>query len=424
MWKKWLFPSIVIIVIVSLIVPYWIGIKAEHEFSNLNQTLPIVGQWHPVGANYQRGWFQSQAQTTFRPEQLNQQYVTLKHDIQHSITPFQPTTIKTTLKTDTETQSFLQYIFAGRAPFIMKTDVYLTGGTSYLQVAPFSMRQGEQAFIWQGLQGQVNFGLNGEYLENQFVVPEFSLQTQYGKLELQGIQLNGQAKQNQQLYVGQLQLQIEKISAQGSAQLPIQLNKIQIIANNDLIDEYLDFSVHAEAQDLQVGQQHYQPHYFDAEVKHIHEPTLTQWRNAIRAYNPQSAAAADWNFMQLTLLAQYGAALLNHQAEINVSQFHVQTQAGELSGQFNLQVAAENASAPPNILNPFGFINRLQASISLSVPKNIVEIMMPPEQKQWLLNNKLLIASQDGYQTQLKLNEGFVDANGTSLPLMQLIWSQ
>ncbi|MEK7991614.1 MAG: DUF945 family protein [Thiotrichaceae bacterium] len=424
MWKKWLFPSGVIIIVVGLVVPYWIGIKAEHEFSNLNKTLPIVGQWHPVGANYQRGWFQSQAQTTFRPKQLNQQYVTLKHDIQHSITPLQPTTIKTTLQTDTETQSFLQYIFAGRSPFVMKTDVYLTGGTSYLQIAPFSMRQGQQAFVWQGLKGQINFGLNGEYLENQFVIPEFSLETQYGKIELQGVKLNGQVKQNQQLYVGQLQLQVEKVSANGSGQLPVQLNKIQVIVNNDLIGEYLDFSAHAQAQDLQVGQQRYQPHYFDAEIKHIHEPTLSQWRNALQAYDPQSVSPIDWNFMQLSLLAQYGTALLNHQLEMNVNQFHVETQVGEISGQFHLQVEADDASNAPNLFNPFAFLNRLQATISLSIPTEIVETILPMQQKQWLLNNKLLIAGQQGYQAKLALNKGFINANGTSLPLTQLIWSQ
>jgi uncharacterized protein YdgA (DUF945 family) len=336
--------------------------------------------------------------------------------------PFQATTIKTTLQTDTETQSFLQYIFAGRSPFIMKTDVYLTGGTSYLQIAPFSMRQGQQAFIWQGLKGQINFGLNGEYLENQFIIPEFSLQTQYGKIELQGVQFNGQAKKNKQLYVGQLQLQVEKISANGSGQLPVQLNKVQVIANNDLTGEYLDIAVHAQAQDLQVAQQRYQPHYFDAEIKHIHEPTLSEWRNALQAYRSQSVSPVDWNFMQLSLLAQYGAALLNQQLEMNVNQFHVQTQVGAISGRFNLRVEADDASNAPNILKPFAFLNRLQATISLSVPTEIVETILPAQQKQWLLNNKLLISSQQGYQAELALNKGFVDANGTSLPLTQLIW--
>ncbi|MCV6638534.1 DUF945 family protein [Candidatus Albibeggiatoa sp. nov. NOAA] len=424
MWKKWLFPTIVALVIAGLVIPYWVGLKAEHEFSVLKQTLPVVGEWHPVGANYERGWFQSQAQTTFRPEQLDQTYVTFNHDIQHSITPFQPTTINTTLQTDGETQSFLQYIFAGRSPFIMKTDIYLSSGTSYLQVAPFSMRQGEQAFIWQGLQGQINFGLNGEYLENQFVIPEFSLQTQYGKIELQGIQLNGQAKQNRQLYVGQLQLQVEKVATLSSGQSPMQLNKIQVIANNDLVDDYLNFAVHAQAQDLQVGQQVYQPHYFDAELKHIHEPTLMEWRNALQAYSSKSIAPTEWNFMQLSLLAKYGTALLNHQPEMSVSQFQIQTHAGKVSGKLSLQVTEDNGSSPANLMNPFAIINRLQADVSLSMPQEVIETTIQPQQKQWLLNNKLLIAGAEGYEMQLKLKNGFVDANGLSIPLMQLVLGQ
>lgn len=417
MWKKWLFPSIVAIAIISLVVPYWVGLKAEHEFSTLNQTLPTVGQWQPTNANYQRGWFQSQAQTTFRPAQLNQQYLTFQHDIQHSIIPLQPTVIETTLQTDSETQSFLQYIFGGRAPFVMKTEVYLTGGSSYLQIAPFSMRQGEQAFIWQGLQGQVNFGLHGEYLENQFVVPQFTLKTQYGKIELQDIQLNGQAKPQQEIYVGQLQLQIGKIAALGSGQLPVELNQIQIIANNDLNNNYLNFGIHAQAQDLQIAQQHYQPHYIDVAIQHIHAPTFNQWRNALRGLNLQTISPSDWDFMQLSLLMQYGVALLNHQPEVNVSQFHIQTHAGEVSGNFHLHIDKETSNNTPNLFNPLAFLNRLQATFTLSLPKDIVETMLSPQQKQYLLNNNLLIANTETYKTQIKLNNGFIDANGINMPL-------
>jgi len=424
MWKKWLFPSIVAIVIISLIVPYWVGMKAEHEFNHLNQTLPIVGEWHPVGANYQRGWFQSQAKNTFRPAQLDQQYVTLQHDIQHSVTPFQPTTIETTLETDADTQSFLQYIFAGRAPFLMKTEIYMTGGTSYLQVAPFSMRQDQQAFIWQGLQGQVNFDLEGKHWENKFVVPQFALETQYGKVQLEGMQLNGQAEQKQQLYLGQLQLQVDKIVAMGANQLPLQLNKIQVVANNDLVDEYLDFGFHAQAQALQIGQQQYQPQFIDAAIQHIHEPTLREWRAALQALNPQNSSPANWNFMQLSLLMKYGLPLLKHQPEMNIKQFHIQTHAGEIKGQLQLGVDEVQNASTPNMFNPLALLGQFQGSFSLTMPQEIADMVLPPQQKQWLLSKNLLTlaADEQQYQTELTLNAGTIDANGINLPLMQLIW--
>ncbi len=422
MWKKWLFPVVVTIVIVSLVMPYWVGIKAEHEFSMLNETLPVIGQWYPVNNQYQRGWFQSQAQTTFRPQQLNQQYATLQHDIQHSITPLQPTKIRTTLQTDNETQSFLQYIFAGRAPFIMETSIYLTGGKSYFRVPPLSMHQGEQAFTWQGLQGQINFGLNGEYLENKFVVPELSLQTQYGKIIVQNVQLNGQAKSNQGIYIGQVQLQVEKIAAAGVKQPSLQLNKIQLILNNNLVNEYLDFAIHAQAQDLQVGQQRYEPHYFDMKIEHIHHPTLMQWQDDFRNI---SGSQAEKGFIQLGLLAQYGNILLNHQPRVHVDKFHIQTQSGEVTGDFHLQVNKTTATQNPhNLVNPFSILNRLQVEISLNLPVDLLDTILNPQQKQWLLNNKLLVKTQSSYQTQLGLNNGLVNANGMNLPLMQLFLGQ
>jgi len=56
---------IFLILIAVLGLPYWFGMKAEHEYNNLMETVSKFENLEIVSKSYKRGWLKSSAETTF-----------------------------------------------------------------------------------------------------------------------------------------------------------------------------------------------------------------------------------------------------------------------------------------------------------------------------------------------------------------------
>lgn len=413
MWKKPLIIFTALLAITGIATPYLVGMEAEQRVKHLDQNLPNLGTWKAEGTDYQRGWFKSQAQTKFVAPS---QQLVLEHNIKHSILPFQSTKVETILTADQQTQDLLSYIFNQKQPLIVQTELNLNSGKSILYIAPFSIREQENVFIWHGLQGQLNFSLDGKEWANQIIIPQIAMRTEHGSIQLREIKFNADMKQierNANLIINNISIISQHYADK------ITLEQLELHLDSKLSAELLNLTAKLQAKSINFGHENYAPQYINSEINNLHLPTLQAWRNdlqQISAYNAQQQS-----LMRAQLLLQYGIELLKQYPELNINSIELQTPHGKLTGNMQLRLLAspEAAAAGNDIFGLFNLLSRTEGNVDLSIPSQLIASMPITD---WLSDKKLLIKSESVYLVKLKLANGVINTGTNRIPLLQLLW--
>lgn len=83
---------------IAAIFPYWTSLEVKRQFGNFNQTFYQTTDLKMLDSTYQRGWFHSVAHSNFEGKDQATDKSTrfiLRHDIDHTFVPIQPTMIHT-----------------------------------------------------------------------------------------------------------------------------------------------------------------------------------------------------------------------------------------------------------------------------------------------------------------------------------------
>ncbi len=167
--------TIVIVVVAALIaavaaLPYWFGMQAESAYEALLQKMTTGGEITVSSNNFQRGWFESTADTTFTLTNLPMVSVTMLHRISHGPLPldddFQLQPLLARIKSQTSIS--LPGGTIKLPPVSGKTSVYLAGNSStrldmqpYKKVAPKAGETDTFDLEWKGMGG--DFTLSADY---------------------------------------------------------------------------------------------------------------------------------------------------------------------------------------------------------------------------------------------------------------------
>jgi uncharacterized protein YdgA (DUF945 family) len=407
-------------ILLSLIalIPYWTGIEAEKQLHHFNQDFYSTMNLQLVENHYQRGWFHSWAQSTLEMPKTSvfsvpNHRLVLTHEVDHGLLPVQPTLIHTQLQTDTHDTTFLQ----------INTVVQGNGESiSTFEMMPLTLQEEKIHLQLQNLQGKVRLKFPSAIAQVELHNPQVQLTTAIYQLLLQNVMLNTKLSTKSTEYLqgmGYLTIEQSNFLLREPQVTSWRLQKIHLVAHNDILSDYLTTHLKVDLQNLEVGTDSYGPNRGELELHHWHVPTLKAFSNNWLALQQQDLLLSP-TYLNFLPLMPSGINLLQHNPQVAVKELKINTAAGELSGTMQLKFEANQLNYFA-LLNPTALINGLRVQAQISLPQPLLVKMIQWAKTTFPLSTatgisweKLItLEKSTGYASiQLQLEQGVLQING------------
>ena len=411
-----------LLLILILLIPYWTGIEAEKQLHHLNHVFYPTMNLQPVESHYQRGWFHSRAQSTLEiPKTLvfsfPPQRLVLTHEINHGLLPVKPTLIHTQLQTDDHETTLLKIntVVSGNGESI-----------STLEMIPLTFQEAGTHLQLQNLQGQVRIKFPSARVQVELHNPQIQLTTEIDQLLMQGVTLNMELPATSSEVLqgeGYLTVEQSEILSRRQPVIPLQFQKIKLVAHNNILSDYLTTDLKVDLQQVGIGTDSYGPNQGKLELRHWHVPSLSALITNFMAIEPQNLLPSPNNYLTLLKIMPYGITLLQHHPEVAITHLKINTAAGELQGTMQLKFESTQLSYWA-LLNPVELFNRLQVQAQIHLPKPLLktittwaEATLPQLPEPGMRWDKLIAleTNSDYFSIQLQLEKGVLQVNGKPL---------
>ncbi|EIJ41032.1 hypothetical protein BegalDRAFT_0108 [Beggiatoa alba B18LD] len=429
----------IFLLIISGLIPYITGIKAEEQFTLISMQLP--DNLKIVNSNYQRGWLNSTAESTLLLREANDtvQTITLTHQIEHGFLPLKPAVIYTYIQADLSNNTPPNQLTGQASPFFIRTELQANGDVNNtLNMERLRLQQADNAMQWQGLTGEVNLSQTGHLASTTLKLPALHSQSKLGELTIQDLQLQATVEESiAHLLLGHGHLQIGTLTLTNPFIGKIQLSELTINSYNVPNDTYLNLQFLITSKQLQLNTHNYQNVKIVLDLNQIHKESL---QNIIvqlnQLQNLQFTSPTQLNFWLLGIMMRDGIPLLKHNPTVNISELSALTDAGTVNAQ--LKVHIDNLPSvsiftlntlPTNFIYEFSleapkpFLNKLIQTITYywltpeAVSATIIEARLQHWEKQGLL-----IATQTNqqYKTEITWKNNRLNVNGQNIPTQRV----
>lgn len=404
-----------ILLILIAIIPYWTGIEAEQQLHQLNQDFYSAMNFQLVENHYQRGWFHSWAQSTLKMPTTSifaapNHRLVLTHEVDHGLLPVQPTLIHTQLQTDTYETTFLQ----------INTVVQGNGESiSTFEMIPITLQQEKTHLQLQDLQGKIRLKLLSAMAQVELHNPQIQLMTTIYQLWLQDVILNTNlSTKSTEFLPSMVHLTIDQgdfLPAEPHV-TPWQFKKIHLVANNNILNDYLTTHMKVDWQHLEVGTDSYGPSRGELELHHWHIPTLKAFSQNYLALQQQDLLLSP-TYLNFLPLMPSGISLLQHNPQVAVKELKINTAAGKVSGTMQLEFKSNQLNYLA-LLNPAELINGLRVQAKISLPQSLLVKIITWAKTAFPLTTgtsweQLITEKNTGYASiQLQLEQGILQING------------
>jgi len=197
--KKILMVVVVVLIAAVAGLPYWFGMLAKDSYDAMLQKLTADGEITVTNNNFQPGWFESTADTTFTLNNLPTISISMLHRISHGPLPlddeFQIQPLLARVKS--QISIGLPGGTVKLPPMTGKTSVYLAGNSStrldmepYKQAAPKAGETGAFDLEWKGLSGDFTLSADYKNLKGELNAPVLGFSFMDGSFTLTKVNLS------------------------------------------------------------------------------------------------------------------------------------------------------------------------------------------------------------------------------------------
>ncbi|MEN8214973.1 MAG: DUF945 family protein [Pseudomonadota bacterium] len=418
MKKKRLLLLIALLILIVLgTMPYFIGWEVERRFPDINRAFLKKVNLKPVDSTYERGWFNSSAQTLVERGKTasNDNHFILVHEIDHGFLPIRLPMVHTSLHPALGTAALLE----------VHTTVQINGDSVSQLKMPAQQVKDEKAHMqWQDLEGTVYANRNLTAIQTEIRSPQIQLETAQGQIVIQQMSLQADVQPGSTNFLQEGRLSIADIRLAGKQNPPVTLKGLELVGNNDIVSDNLMIGVKTGLQQIQVGADHYGPGFGRFELLHWHVPTLMSIKNTVTEIQSQGLPKRLQDRMLKLRLAPYGVALLKNTPEFAISRLNFNTPEGELRGKLRVKMVPFEQFALA-AFNPSLLWNILDAQLDMHIPQSLLQDDSTAQEtirqrlKVWL-DQGILIPAEDQpnyYQSQMQLKGGKLEVNGQPLPI-------
>jgi len=387
--------SIVIVVAAVLIaavagLPYWFGMQAESAYEAMLQKMTTGGEFTVSSNNFQRGWFESTADTTFTLTNLPSVSVTMLHRISHGPLPldddfqFQPLLARL--------KSQISISLPGGAiklpPMKGKTSVYLAGNSStHLEMDAYKKAAspaGEPDAIeleWKGMNGDFTLSADYKNLKGEMNAPVLQLASKDGSFALNKINLNLDTQEGASgLGTGSITLGVEKLAMDDRAKgETIVLDGLRLSANTQEAGGNLNSTFTFQFKAIESGGVQQGAAQLNLQLRKLDVATLVKFQKEVRELRKQKKPTEQVNMMLLGKTMELLGQLAKKSPEIEITKLSFKTTDGDVTGRAKFVLDGSQLDVSGN---PMLMLKALSGEGEVSLPESIVRLLAEPDVKR------------------------------------------
>ena len=461
---------IFLILIAVLGLPYWFGMKAEHEYNNLMETVSKFENLEIVSKSYKRGWLKSSAETTFLINEGEETPFKIieKDTIYHGPAPIgllskgklnlKPVmaVIETKVDITSDTEKEYSKIIASLPPIDFKTTLSLSGhGTTIISVPSIDRKlEDGKTLKWSGLSGAVNFTPDLKEVSYDINSSKIEIEDDTFRLSINNINLSSNLSYPVSNYtnpLGDVEVRIEEFSSEGkdNGELnKVTLSNLQFTGSTNQNGNLLNHTHSLGFETLVVGRNSYGPGIYELELRNINKDAIEEIQKELNEdQNTQESATTKeelWARIMKVL-----PRLLEGSPEIELTKLSIKTGEGELLGHALISLKGD----PELAANPILLLAAVSAELKLSVSKPLLESLLkdykieeitdemksqnetlPSDKKlqnlgktraqseiKQMLDQNLLVLKDGNYKIEASYRLGEIILNGKPLDLSSLL---
>ena len=370
--------------------PYWFGMRAESAYAAMLQKMTAGGEFTVVNNNFQPGWFESTADTTFALANLPTVTVSMLHRISHGPLP---------LDDDFQLQPLLARVksqisigLPGGAiklpPMGGKTSVYLAGNSStrldmepYKKAAPKAGETETFDLEWKGMSGE--FALSADYknVKGEMNAPVLRFSFKDGSFTLNKINLNLDTQESASgLDTGSVALGVDKFVLDDQKKgETISLDGLRLSTNTQEAGGNLNSTLTMQFRGIESGGNKQGAAQINLQLRKVDVATLVQFQKEMRALRTQKMPPEQMNMMVLGKTMELLGQLAKKSPELEITKLSFKAADGDVTGKAKFVLDGSQLDVSGN---PMLMLKALSGEGEISLPDSIVRLLAEPDVKR------------------------------------------
>ena len=386
----------IVIVIVGVLIaavaglPYWFGMQAESAYEAMLQKMTTGGEVTVSSNHFQRGWFESTADTTFTLANLPTVTVSILHRISHGPLPldddfqFQPLLARV--------KSQISIGLPGGSiklpPMIGKTSVYLAGNSStHIDMEPskkIAPKTGEADTFdleWKGMSGDFTLTDDFKGLKGELSAPVLQFSFKDGSFALNKLSLSMDTQDGASgLSIGSMALGIDKLVMDDRNKgETISLDGLRLSTNTQEAGGNLSSTLTFQFRGIEAGGNKQGAAQINLQLRKLDVATLVKFQKDVRELRKQKMPPEQANMMVLGKTMELLGQLAKKSPEIEITKLSFKTVDGDVSGRAKFVLDGSQLDVSGN---PMLMLKALSGEGEVSLPDSIVRLLAEPDVKR------------------------------------------
>jgi uncharacterized protein YdgA (DUF945 family) len=384
---------LVLLMAAILITPGVVGFSAETRYRALVDGMAKNGL-EVVNTQYQRGWFESTADTEFRiplagdgealpdgaPTEIR---FSLHSDIKHG--PLSSNGDLVVAQVQSGLQTGGEPLFPDLEGGIFKTDIKLDGSgrlTADLPAMQSEPQPGKPGIQFEGLTGHLTFNAGVTEMSLDLDMPQLAFSGTDGQsFELQNLTLNSHSQQGvADLMFGEGRFAVQHVGFQNPLMgQGVVLDNIDVNFNSDAQGKNVLFSIVYAFKALQVNDAVWGPAVLEIRMENLSADALAKMQRQMEEINEGNLPPTGQGMAVLTVLMETASELLPSDPIVAIPRFRVQTPDGVVEGDMRLQ---SHGLAWAEIGDAATALGKLEMKASLRMPETLWRTLLEQQARQ------------------------------------------
>jgi uncharacterized protein YdgA (DUF945 family) len=386
----------VIVVLVALLIaavaglPYWFGMQAESAYSAMLEKMASDGELTVSSNKFQRGWFESTADTTFTVTNLPMVTVSMLHRISHGPLPlddefqFQPLLARV----KSQISIGLSDGTIKPPPISSKTSVYLAGNSStrlnmepYKKPVPKAGETNSFDLEWKGLSGDFTLSADYKNLKGEFNAPVLQFSFKDGSFVLNKLSLSVDTQKSASgLDTGNVALGVDKLVMDDRKKgESISLDGLRLSSNTQEAGGNLNSTLTFQFRAMESGGTKQGAAQINLQLRKLDVASLVKFQNEVRALRKQKMPPEQVNMMMLGKTMELLGQLAKKSPELEVTKLSFKAADGEVTGKAKFVLDGSQLDVSGN---PMLMLKALSGEGEISLPDSIVRLLAEPDVKR------------------------------------------
>jgi uncharacterized protein YdgA (DUF945 family) len=358
--------------------PFWFGMQAETAYQAMVAEMTQGGDLTVTSNNFQRGWLESTADTTFTAAGTPVT-ITVLHRISHGPLPidddfeFQP--VMARIKSDMSIG--LPAGIVKLPPITAKTTVYLAGNSrSHLEMAPSrtSLPDGS-SLEWKGLSGDIDTSADYKSSKGELTAPLL----QVGTTALNGIRVGlDQQKSPSGFNTGTMSVAVAKLASETPTG-KVTIDGLNLASTTQEAGGNLNTSFTLQFREATAGASRQGPGQIGIQIRKLDVPTLVKFRKEVNDLRKQKMPAEQVNMMVLGKTLELLGNLAKKSPELEITKLSFKTADGEVTGKAKFVLDGSQLDVSGN---PMLMLKALSGNGEVSLPDSLVRLLASTDVKR------------------------------------------